>query len=113
VRRGTLRGQRLAGPQGGEVDRGAELAHRQRSTYWCGSNHETTLTFAADVTPPDDWDCTTCGLPAAAERGTAPATAPPFPTYRTPYEYLLMRRTPEEGVLLLEEALDRLRAANS
>src|SRR5436190_24120682 len=100
-----LRGQRLAGTPSSEVDRGAELARRQSWTYWCGNEHETTLTFAADVTPPDEWDCGRCGLPAAAERGTAPATAPPLPTYRTPFEYLLMRRTPQEGEQLLEEAI--------
>lgn len=105
-----MRGQRLAGTQSAEIDRGAELARRQESTYWCGNDHETTVTFAAEVEAPEDWECTTCGAPAALARGSAPTSAPPPPTYRTPYEYLLMRRTPEEGERLLEEALDRLRS---
>jgi hypothetical protein len=109
----TLRGHRLTGTQTSEVDRGAELAKRQQATYWCSEDHETTVTFAADVEPPEMWECPTCTGPAALERGEA-GPAVPTPTFhRTSYEFLMMRRTPEEGERILAEALERLRRKSS
>jgi hypothetical protein len=112
-RKVTLRGHRLTGTPSSEVDRGAELAKRQDATYWCSADHDTTVTFAADVEPPGVWACTTCAGPASLERGTAGPASPVPAFHRTSYEFLMMRRTPEEGEALLADALQRLRGRTS
>jgi hypothetical protein len=66
------------------------------------------LDSAAD--PPPRWDCGTCGSPALQERGQAPRADRPQWFPKTPYEFLMMRRTVEEGEQLLAEALAELRA---
>jgi hypothetical protein len=87
------------------VDRGAVLAARQHVSFWCSMNHETTLTFAEGVDVPVEWACRDCGAPASQLRGEAPNPTPESAFFRTPYEFLMMRRTEEEGEALLEEAL--------
>jgi len=91
-----------------QVDRGAPLAERHRVTYWCARDHESVVTFSVDAETPLAWDCTECGNPAAPERGTQVAPERPRWFPRTPYEFLMMRRTPEDGERLLNEALDNL-----
>jgi RNA polymerase binding protein RbpA len=106
--RSAIRGNRLAGAQSVEVDRGAELSPRQQATYWCATDHKTVAVFAADIEAPSTWTCSECGGPATALRGTAPPATVPPAFHRTSYEFLLMRRTPAEGAQLLDEALERL-----
>jgi len=107
-RRGTaVRGTRIVQPTD-QVDRGAPLAERHRVTYWCARDHESVVTFSVDAETPLAWDCTECGNPAAPERGTQVAPERPRWFPRTPYEFLMMRRTPEDGERLLNEALDNL-----
>jgi len=108
-RRGAaVRGSRLTKPTD-QVDRGAPLAERRSVTYWCADDHGTAVTFAVEAETPAAWDCVRCGGPASPDRGTAGPAAPTRWFPRTPYEFLMMRRTPEEGERLLEEALDALR----
>lgn len=107
-RRSAVRATRLASPTN-QVDRGAALAARVDVDYWCATDHQTTATFAADVDAPTEWLCTRCGGPAAPERGTAGQLPRPAVFFRTPYEFLMMRRTPEDGERLLADALAGLR----
>jgi RNA polymerase-binding protein len=106
--RSTIGGTRVGAGHSTELERGAVPASRQLVDYWCPSDHCTAAPFAADIQPPPVWDCRTCGQPAVLERGRAePAPTGGVP-FRTPYEFLMMRRTPEEGELLLAEALANL-----
>ena len=107
-RRGTaVRGTRIVQPTD-QVDRGAPLAERHRVTYWCPRDHDTVVTFSVEADTPPEWDCIHCGDPASPDRGTAPPVTRPRWFPRTPYEFLMMRRTPEDGERLLNEALDKL-----
>lgn len=107
-RGGAVRATRLAKPTD-QVDRGAPLAERHHVTYWCLDDHHTTVTFAIDAETPAAWDCGRCGAPASSNRGSAEPPVQPRWFPRTPYEFLMMRRTPEDGERLLDEALARLR----
>jgi hypothetical protein len=108
MRRSSIRATRVGGSASTELDRGAKPVARQRVEYWCANDHRTTTQLAAGVEAPATWDCDTCGAPAVQERGTAPQAAREGTFYRTPYEFLMMRRTPEDGERLLAEALERL-----
>ena len=90
------------------MERGAQLCQRRVVEYWCIRDHRTAMTLAADAEPPERWDCGSCGAPAVVERGAAPSSAREAVFFRTPYEFLMMRRTPEDGEALLAEALDKL-----
>jgi hypothetical protein len=110
-RRTVLRGGRLGGAAGSEVDRGGPVEPRRTVSYWCDAMHESRPQFALDVEPPETWECHICGQPAGVDR-----EAPPPPlrmagaAHKTPYEFLMMRRTPAEGEKLLAEALESLQA---
>lgn len=106
--RSGLRGTRLVAATN-QVDRGAELVARRVSDYWCASDHRTSAVFAAEVEPPVEWDCKICSGPATLERGTAPAAMRPRFFPRTPYEFLMMRRSVEDGERILAEALSAMR----
>src|SRR5204863_10078533 len=94
-RRTVLRGGRLGGAAGSEVDRGGPVEPRRTVSYWCDARHESRPQFAADVEPPESWECHVCGQPAGIDKD-----APPAPlrmagaSHKTPYEFLMMRRTP-------------------
>jgi hypothetical protein len=106
----SIRASRTSGTATGEVDRGAELAPRRRVEYWCADDHLSAPAFALDAELPLEWECDVCGGPAVIERGAAsPAEREPA-FHRTPYEFLMMRRTPEDGERLLAEALEKLRS---
>lgn len=107
-RRTAVRGTRLAATTN-QIDRGAELAAREVSDYWCATDHRTSAAFAAEVEPPVEWTCRVCSGPATLERGTAPAALRPRLFPRTPYEFLLMRRSVEDGERILTEALAAMR----
>ena len=108
TRRAVVRASRFVTPSN-QVDRGAELAARRVVDYWCAADHHTSTPFAADAEPPANWPCRTCDGPATTVRGTAPARSRPAVFPRTPYEFLMMRRTVEDGERLLAEALTALR----
>ena len=107
-RRTGLRATRLVAATG-QVDRGAEPAPRRRADYWCANDHRTTAAFAADVEFPDEWACRVCSGPSTLERGTAPVATRPRFFPRTPFEFLMMRRTAEDGERILAEALAAMR----
>jgi hypothetical protein len=108
TRRAVVRASRFVTPSN-QVDRGAELAARRFVDYWCAADHHTSTPFAADVEPPAEWPCSACDGPATTVRGTAPVRSRPTVFPRTPYEFLMMRRTVEDGERLLAEALTALR----
>ena len=111
--RSSIRASRISGTPTSEVDRGGELAPRGQVEYWCSADHVTTPTFAAEASPPDAWDCAACGAPATQLRGSALPRGRQAAFHRTPYEFLMMRRTEEDGEKLLTEALEKLRSTNS
>lgn len=98
-----MRGNRLT-TASNQVDRGATPAARRVVDYWCASDHHSSPAFAADVEAPAEWPCQVCGSPSVMERGTAPAAARPRIFPRTPYEFLMMRRTEADGDRILAEA---------
>src|SRR5581483_204364 len=107
-RRSAVRGTRLVATSN-QVDRGAPVAARRVAEYWCGADHLTSAVFAADVEPPEEWACRVCGRPSTPERGTASLVTRPRFFPRTPYEFLMMRRTVEDGERILAEALAAMR----
>lgn len=107
-RRPGLRGGRLVAASN-QVDRGAEPVARRVADYWCASDHHTPAAFAVDVEVPVVWSCRVCSGPAVLERGSAPVAIRPRFFPRTPYEFLMMRRTVEEGEEILTDALAAMR----
>ncbi len=108
----SLRGSRIgAGPPGVPDAGRQELAPRTTVLFRCGQGHKMTLTFAdeAGVEIPANPACRRCGMPAG--RGSAPPALPkPAAPFKTPMEFLRMRRTQQEGDALVEQALQALRA---
>ncbi len=104
---GGLRGRRLGAAQSGETVRGP-LEPRRQVSYWCEAGHESRPAFAESAEVPEHWPCHVCGNPAglSPQPPASPATRPP--TSKTPYDYLKMRRTDEEGEAMLAEAIARL-----
>jgi hypothetical protein len=100
----------LSSPSSG--DRDWQVASRLVS-FWCPSGHTTTVRLAADVGVPERWPCGRCAEAAGPDKDRPPPrSAPPPPNGgRTPLEYLLMRRSPEDGERLLAEALERLHSS--
>jgi hypothetical protein len=92
-----------------QVDRGAELMPRRIVDYWCAADHRTSAPFATDVEPPDVWSCRVCSGSSVQERGSAQVEIRPRFFPRTPYEFLMMRRTVEDGERILAEALTAMR----
>lgn len=107
-RRTALRGSRLAATSN-QVDRGAKLADRRVADYFCAADHRTSVALASDIEAPVEWVCRVCSGPSMLERGAAPVPATPRWFPRTPYEFLMMRRTPEDGERILTEALAAMR----
>lgn len=107
----AIRGSRVgAGPMG-EQDRGFH-AERIQVHYWCGSGHQLSPFFLATIEPeeiPEQLDCPNCGAPAGRDQANPPQVAKLEP-YKTHLAYVKERRTEEEAVTLLEDALVQLRA---
>jgi hypothetical protein len=110
-RRPGVRGSRLVSSST-QVDRGAEPVARSIADYWCADDHRTSAAFAADVMPPVEWSCRICSGPSSLERGAAPVASRPRFFPRTPYEFLMMRRTEEDGERILAEALAAMRSGD-
>jgi hypothetical protein len=109
-KRASLRATRPSGIASQQVDRGGPLSDRQSVSYWCRNSHVTKAVLAAEAEPPEEWDCGTCGTPAARSAdGPGPAIRQPV-FFRTPFEFLMMRRTEEEGEALLADAMAELTA---
>src|SRR3954463_9120560 len=124
-RRTVLRGGRLGGGSGAEVDRGGPLQPRRLVSHWwhaghenrpdpAPAGHEPRPPLASDVAPPETWECAVCGQPAGEDKDTPPARVGlAGASHKTPYEFLMMRRTEAEGEELLAEALDKLHASRA
>lgn len=108
-RRSGVRGTRLVAAST-QVDRGVAPVARRATDYWCHADHRTSVAFAADIDPPGDWPCRVCGGPSSLDRGSAPAAVRPRFFPRTPYEFLMMRRTEADGERILAEALAAMRS---
>lgn len=103
----AIRGTRIgSGPMGGEVERG-DSAPRQQVTYWCDNGHRVDPSFSADAQIPETWECARCGLPAGRDEKN-----PPPPRRNEPYKshlaYVKERRSDEDGMAILDEALRNL-----
>ncbi|MCU1545896.1 MAG: electron transporter [Homoserinimonas sp.] len=107
----AIRGSRVgAGPMG-EQDRGFH-ADRVQVHYWCSNGHEQARYFLATIEPeeiPEQLDCPHCGTPSGRDQANPPSVAKLEP-YKTHLAYVKERRTEEEAVTLLDEALQQLRA---
>lgn len=102
-----IRGARVGSGPFGEPERG-DLAPRTAVSFWCGNGHHTQLSFAIEAEVPQAWDCPRCGLPAGRDRDDVPVAEGHAP-YKTHMGYVRQRRTQEEGEILLNEALAKLR----
>ena len=106
----AIRGSRVgAGPMG-EQDHGYH-ADRIAVSYWDGLGNETVRYFAAglpDEEIPEIIDHPQSVLPAGRDKENPPALAKTEP-YKTHLAYVKERRTDEEAVQLLEDALTQLR----
>lgn len=109
MRRSSVRASKPSGAPSTQVDRGGPLTPRLAVYYWCVADHSTAVMFDAAATAPPDWECGTCGVAAHRERGTATLATRPRVFPRTPYEFLMMRRTEKEGEDLLAEAMADVR----
>jgi hypothetical protein len=91
----------------GETERG-ELAARTVVSFWCGNGHHIRPSFSSEAAIPETWDCPKCGLPAGPDQDNPPAAASTAP-YKTHLAYVRERRSDEDGEILLNEALAKLR----
>jgi hypothetical protein len=108
VARRSIRASRLVTPSN-QADRGARPAPHRTAEFWCAGDHLTSVPFAAEVELPAQWLCHTCGAPAGPIRGSAPETVRQRVFPRTPYEFLMMRRSESDADRLLAEAVTDLR----
>ncbi|MEZ0092186.1 hypothetical protein ABH925_003362 [Streptacidiphilus sp. EB129] len=102
-----IRGARIGSGPMGESERG-DLAPRTAVSFWCGNGHHTEPRFAVGAAIPEVWDCPKCGLPAGPDPDNVPGAVTSTP-YMTHLGYVRQRRTQEEGEILLNEALAKLR----
>ena len=104
----AIRGTRVgSGPAVGEAERG-ESAPRKRVDYWCSNGHHSTPSFALDAEVPEEWDCPRCGLPAGQDQDNPPAARRNEP-FKSHLAYVKERRSDEDGMAILDEALAKLR----
>ena len=88
------------------LDETIDPVPRRRASYWCANGHTVEPFFAADVAPPDTWDCPHCGLPSGPDP-QAPPSQPQAAPFKTHLAYVKERRSDAEGAAILEEALQR------
>ncbi|QYJ04969.1 RNA polymerase-binding protein RbpA [Nocardioides panacisoli] len=104
----AIRGSRIGSGPVGEEARG-EAAPRQTVTFHCSRGHRSTLAFSVEATPPTEWDCPKCGMPASVDADNPPPP-PTTEVYKTHLAYVKERRSEEEGAALLDEAVQSLRS---
>ena len=107
--RSGIRGARIGSGPMGEPERG-DPAPRTTASFWCGNGHQTPLSFAIEAVVPGVWDCPRCGLPAGPDPGDVPVAEGNAP-YKTHMGYVRQRRSQEDGEILLNEALAKLRGS--
>jgi hypothetical protein len=102
-----IKGARIGSGPMGEPERG-DLAPRTTASYWCGNGHHTQPSFAVGAEIPVLWDCPRCGLPAGPDPDDTPVPSGNTP-FKTHLGYVRQRRSQEDGEILLNEALAKLR----
>lgn len=106
----AIRGTRVGSGPMGEQDHGYH-ADRIAVSYWDGLGNETVRYFAAGLPEeeiPETIDHPQSGLLTGRDKENPPALAKAEP-YKTHLAYVKERRTDEEAVQLLEDALTQLR----
>jgi hypothetical protein len=113
------------GASNAELQTDQEAAPRQEIPYHCPDGHVRVLILAAQIEPPDAWECNRCGRTAHREGAPADAVAD-FHAYNasigrtqpkrgaeetTPWAQLMKRRTKAEGEVILAEAMERAKEA--
>ena len=104
----AIRGSRVGSSPMRPTER-SEPAPRREVTYWCASGHAIEIRLAADVEPPEVWDCPRCGLPASLDCDNPPAP-PKTEPYKTHLAYVKERRSDKEAAEILDEAIATLRS---
>lgn len=104
----ALRGMQI-GSKSMESEDGVIFADRFTARYVCTNGHEQQIPFAAEATPPTQWECK-CGAMAdlVGETGVDDEVKTAKPV-RTHWDMLLERRSTEELEELLNEQLTLLR----
>ncbi len=103
----AIRGSRV-GSSPMRPDERSEPAPRREVTYYCAAGHESPMRFAADVAPPESWECPRCGQPGGLDRQNPPGRSRAEP-YKTHLAYVKERRSEADGAAILEEALAKVR----
>ncbi|MET1035253.1 MAG: RNA polymerase-binding protein RbpA [Arthrobacter sp.] len=104
----SLRGMRL-GAQSMETEAGVEPAPRQRVEYRCEDGEQVFVTFSSEADIPPTWVSKT-GKEALLVNGEKPVDSNEKPV-RTHWDMLLERRSVDELEQILQDRLDKLRAA--
>ena len=102
-----IKGARIGSGPMGEPERG-DLAPRRAVSFWCGNGHHSKPVFAIEAEVPALWDCPRCGLPAGQDPDDTPVASGTTP-FLTHMGYVRQRRSQEDGEILLNEALAKLR----
>lgn len=98
-----------SGPMG-EQYRGF-AAERVYRDYFCMNGHEQHRQFSATLAEadvPELIDCPNCGMPAGIDKANPPIIAKHEP-YKTHLAYVKERRSDEEAIELLDEAVAAVR----
>lgn len=106
----AIRGARVGSGPMGEKDHGSRVERRTIS-YWDALGNETVRHFAADIAEdeiPETVDSPQSGLPSGRDQENPPELVKNEP-YKTHLAYVKERRTEEEAIDLLEQALQKLR----
>lgn len=106
----AIRGARVGSGPMGEKDHGAR-AERAAVSYWDALGNETVRYFSAEVPDdeiPEEINSPQTGLPAGRDQKNPPSISKNEP-FKTHLAYVKERRTEEEAVELLEQALQKLR----
>ncbi len=107
----AIRGTRVGSGPMGEQDHGGRV-DRIAVSYWDALGNEIVRYFAADVPAeeiPELVDHPNSGLPAGRDKENPPLVTKDEP-YKTHLAYVKERRTEQEAVELLEDALAAVRA---
>ena len=106
----AIKGSRVGSGPMGEQDRGFS-AERVYRDYFCMNGHEQHRQFSAALDSadvPELIDCPNCGLPAGLDKANPPIIAKHEP-YKTHLAYVKERRSDEEAIELLDEAVAAVR----
>ncbi|MDO4613464.1 MAG: RNA polymerase-binding protein RbpA [Actinomycetaceae bacterium] len=104
----ALRGTSI-GSKSLETEDGVTFAARKVATYRCVDGSEFQVTFAAEATPPAEWESKNGEMAQLVGDAAADEEDKPQKAQRTHWDMLLERRSTEELQQLLDEQLVLLR----